>query len=491
MRESQESIRYPSGIPGLDEVLHGGFFAASTYLLAGRAGAGKTIFSLQWLLQGVKHDEHCLFISLGEPSDQIVRNVNSLGWDLAGLDIVDLTPTFEPDDQSGGEYTVMAPAEVEQMPLWQGIYAAVREHKPHRVVIDSATQLRYLSTDEFQFRKHIQTLVHFLNQSQATCLLNFEPTELEKETSLALAVDGILHIRHEISPSRLIGLRSIQVEKFRGSDFMSGLHPVRIGSQGMTLFPHHIASAGTAEPGARLLTSGIDELDTLLDGGIESGTATVVSGPTGVGKTLLGMQFMIKAAQQGERVTVYVFEESAASVKHRIGILGHAIDPLLDDGRLNIVQINPLQVYPDEFLAMVRDEVEAKGCRTLMVDSLRGYDLAMEQFGSIVAHMQNLVYYLGSQNVSSFLINEVEHLTGDLRVTELGVSYLADNVILLRYCEDRGRILKVIACLKKRLGAFQPELRELEINASGMNVGPKLHHLRGVLTGVPIGNGGN
>jgi circadian clock protein KaiC len=109
----------------------------------------------------------------------------------------------------------------------------------------------------------------------------------------------------------------------------------------------------------------------------------------------------------------------------------------------------------------------------------------MEQFGTPLDHIRNLVHYLNRHGVTSFLINEVEFITGSLRTTELAVSHLADNIILLRYAEYAGQVIKVIACLKKRLGGFQPDLRALHLTTHGIQVGEKLENLRGVLTGVP------
>ena len=154
-------------------------------------------------------------------------------------------------------------------------------------------------------------------------------------------------------------------------------------------------------------------------------------------------------------------------------------------GALNIVRVNPMQLYPDELLSMVRAAVEEDDCRVIVIDSLRGYDLAMEEFGTPVAHLHNLVTYLNSKEVTTLLLNEVEYITGDLRATELGVSHLADNIILMRYAEHESQVIKVIGCLKKRLGGFQPELRQLRITPDGIKVSEKLGHLRGILTGVP------
>ena len=165
--------------------------------------------------------------------------------------------------------------------------------------------------------------------------------------------------------------------------------------------------------------------------------------------------------------------------------IGVPLDTLLEAGTLKIVRLNPMEQYPDEFLGKVRDAVEHEGFELVMIDSLRGYQLEMEQFGTPLDHIRNLVHYLNRHGVTSFLINEVEYITGTLRVTEMAVSHLADNIILLRYAEYAGQVIKVIACLKKRLGNFQPDLRELHLTAQGIRVGEKLANLRGVLTGVP------
>lgn len=477
--------RIPTGIPGLDEVLNGGLIAGRTYLLVGATGTGKTILSLQWLLDGRCRGESGLYITLAEPASELEQNVAGFGWNLEGLQVLDLSPAVSREEERGGEYHVFAPAEVEQIPTWQAIYKGIETHQPQRVVIDSVTQLRYLSTDEFQFRKHILGLVNFLNRHGCTALLIFEPIEMEREASVALAVDGVIRLRSEISPNRVIGVRSVAVEKLRGSDYMSGLHPLRITAQGIVVFPHCVEQTDGAQPGREMLSSGIPQLDDLLCGGIESGTATIITGPTGVGKSTLGMQFLSHLAGRGKRAVLYTLEESEASILARCRGVGIPADALVENGVLRIVHVSPMTLYPDEFLALVRQVVEGEGWQVVMIDSLRGYHLAMEQFGSLVAHLQNLKAYCHRQGVTMFLINETEHITGDLRLTEIGISYLVDNALLLRYAEVDGQIVRVIACLKKRLGGFQSELRSLTITAQGLQVGEKLAGLRGLLTGVP------
>ena len=476
--------RVTTGIPGVDEMFHGGLIPHRSYLLVGGAGSGKTVFSVQWLLEGRRRGERLLYITLTEPANDIQRNMRSFGWRVEGIDMLDLTPSGDADE-GDEEYQLFSPSEVEHVTVWQAIYTAVKEKRPQRLVIDSVTQLRYLSTDEYQFRKKILGLVSFLNKSECTSLLSFEISELERETSVGLAVDGLIRLRAEVSPSRVIGLRSIQIEKFRGSNFISGMHAMRISDDGIHVFPHRIEPIGGHHPTVELLSSGILQLDELLGGGLESGTTTIISGPSGVGKTTLGVAFLISAVAAGKRAVLFTFEEAVESLMIRSRGIGVPLETALEAGTLKIVRLNPMEQYPDEFLEKVRDAVEHQGFELVMIDSLRGYQLEMEQFGTPLDHIRNLVHYLNRHGVTSFLINEVEYITGTLRVTEMAVSHLADNIILLRYAEYAGKVIKVFACLKKRLGNFQPDLRELHITAEGIRVGEKLTNLRGVLTGVP------
>jgi circadian clock protein KaiC len=432
----------------------------------------------------VAEGERGLFVTLAEPAHKIRQNVEGFGWPIDEIEIADLSVPDDPMMPGEGEYGIFPPSDVEQIPTWQNIFRLIEERRPKRIVIDSLTQLRYLSVDEYQFRKHLLRLVNHLDRSGCTALLAYEPVELDHEASVALAVDGILRLRMQVSRNRVIGLRSLQVEKLRGSDFMSGLHPLRITSKGMTVYPHRIETIDRTPPSVEVLSTGVVELDELLDGGIEQGTTSMLTGPPGVGKSTLAMRFVATAAERGHPAVVYAFEESIDSILRRGSTVGMRPEPLLADGRLKIVPVNALQLYPDEFLAMVRRDVDA-GARVVSIDSLRGYTLAMEEFGTPVAHLHNLVTHLNRRGVTTMLLNEVEFITGDLRATDLGISHVADNIVLMRYAEYRSAVIKVIGCLKKRLGGFQPELRQLSITPAGIIVSEKLTFLRGILSGIP------
>jgi circadian clock protein KaiC len=479
-----KNSRISTGIPGLDEILYGGFKPASSYLIVGGPGTGKTVLSLQFLNESVKRNAKCLLITFAEPEASLRRSAELFGWDISSVAFEDFTQ-IGGENGTAGEYSVFSPGEVESTPIWKRIYDALDRQDAECLVIDSVTFLRYLSTDEYQFRKHIQRLVNHLVQRQCLSLLLFDPTELNKENAMALAVDGVIVLTNEVSKNRVVEIRSLEVRKTRASSYMPGRHPYRITGRGLTIWPHRIEKLKKLAYDRKILTSGIDSLDKMLGGGVPSGTCTLVTGPTGVGKSSLGTQFLATAASRGLKSVIYTFEEGSASIMERCKAISIPLADRMEDGSMAVRDVNPLELYPDEFLQVLRDDVENNGVEIIMLDSLRGYNLAMEQFGNLIAHIQNIVNYIRSKKASIFLIYEQERLTGDLQLSELGVSYLADNVILVRFAEYNGEVLRVINCLKKRQGSFQPELRKFQIDENGITVGRKLGRLQGLLTGVP------
>lgn len=478
------SERLPTGIPGLDTVLMGGLIPGRTYLIVGRPGTGKTILSLQWLFAGRQRGEAGLYLTLAEPADELAANIACFGWNLEHLAVRELTPVPYLETPAE-EYTIFRPDEVESQSIWSTIYQSVEEINPKRVVIDSIAQLRALSVDEYQFRKQVLILVNWLNRRGCTTLILQDPDTAQEETSIALAVDGVIRLWHEIAPARLITIRGLQVDKMRGSDFLSGLHPFRITSAGIVVYPHVIEQPGQASHAEGQIASGIPEVDQMLHGGLEIGTSTIISGPAGVGKTSLALQFVSQAVQAGMPAVVYSFEEPSGFMLQRAARLGIPLESALQTGLLEFHDINPMTMYPDEFLARLRRDVGEKGRRVVMLDSTRGYNIAMEQFGALNVHLHNMLQYLHQKGVTTLLVNEVERLTGELMITEIGVSYIVDNVLLLRYAEVDGRLIHVVSCLKKRMGDFDPDIREFRITPEGIKVGHRLEGLRGVLTGIP------
>lgn len=469
--------RLSTGIPGFDAVLHGGFIPGRAYLVRGQSGSGKTILGLHFLSSGAKAGEKSLYITLGESAEQIRTNAEALGFDLKGIAFLDLSPSsqFFTEIQT---YDIFSPAEVEREPTTQQIINQVEALKPQRIFLDAMTQFRYLTPDAFQFRKQVLSFLRFLREQGATVLFTSEGSEEAPDNDLQFMSDGVIHLNFSSEE------RSVSVSKFRGSDFRSGDHSMRLTKTGMEVFPHLIPEVYGQEFALEVLSSGVPELDELLHGGFERSTITIISGPSGVGKSTLGLQFMKEAAGRGERSVIYAFEERKETLLHRCEGINIPVHAMMKRGTLSVVQIEPLHYTPDEFANLVRYEVEQQKARIVMIDSISGYRLSVRG-NELVTHIHALCKYLQNMGVAVVLINEVETITGDFRPTEIGISYIGDNIVFLRYLEMEGELRKAIGVLKKRMSNFEKTLREFEITRYGIKVGKPLTNLRGILKGSP------
>lgn len=472
--------RLCTGVQGLDEVLHDGLIAGRAYLVRGGPGTGKTTLGMHFLTNGATNGESGLFINLGESEKQLRRSAELMGFDLSGINFLDLSP--EPEFFSESQtYDIFSPADVEREPTTRRIIDTIESLKPRRVFVDAVTHLRYLSPDPLQFRKQTQSLLRYLTEQGATVLYTSEGSDQDPDDDLQYMADGILQI------TRTPDKRTIEVTKFRGSDFKSGMHTIAITNTGLEVFPKLLPEANRAQLGGDILSSGIPELDELLHGGLERGTVTFLSGPSGVGKTTLALQFMKEAAGRGEKSIVYSFEEGLETTLRRGESLNMPLAKMIERGTLKINAIEPMHYTPDEFAYIVRRDVDETGADIVMIDSISGYGLSIRG-EDLIGHIHNLVKYLQNRGVSVLLINEIQSIIGDFQVSEIGVSYMADTVIFLRYLEYKGELRRTIGVLKKRLSDFEKTLREFRITRYGLRVGEPLTGLRGILTGVPEWN---
>ncbi|MGV0024603.1 ATPase domain-containing protein [Phormidesmis priestleyi] len=469
--------RLSIGVLGLDAVLEGGLLPRRAYLIRGGPGAGKTTLGLEFLAAGAAQNEPTLFISLSESELQVRSNADLLGLDLEAVTFLDLSPSssFFSEVET---YDIFSPAEVEREPTTQKIVEQVQQLQPRRVFIDAMTQFRYLSSDVFQFRKQVLSFLRFLLEQGATVLFTSESSDANPDDDLQFMSDGVIDLQQNE------GEHTVRVTKFRGSHFRSGSHTLRLLNTGLAVFPRLQPDRYERDFVLEAISSGVSELDQMLHGGIERGTITVLTGPTGVGKTSLGMQFMKAAAGRGERSVLYTFEEQVNTLLHRAKSINTPVQEMIEQGTLSVVAIEPLHLSPDEFANLVRREVEQQRVRVVMIDSISGYELSVRG-GSLVTHLHALCKYLQNMGVTVILVNESEYIIGDLRVTGIGISYLADNVVFLRYLEMGGEMRKAIGVLKKRLSNFERTLRELDITSEGIQVGQPLTQLRGILSGIP------
>lgn len=473
---TEDILRTSTGVTGLDDILRGGWIARRSYMIRGGPGSGKTICGLHFLDWAGTQGEICLFVTFGESEAELKRNGRLLGFDMERIHFLDLSPNAD-HFADGPDYDIFPPSDVERAPVARQIRDKVAQLKPARVFIDGMTQLRQLSSNAFQFRKEALAFLRFLVETGCTVAFTSESNE-GPDDDLQFMADGVVTLESAAGRRRLI------VTKFRGSDFRPGHHTLRLSGHGMEVFPRLLPEDFSFPFSPESIPFDLPQLDAMLNGGLERGTITILSGPSGVGKTTLGMQFVTAAARRGERAAVYVFEEPCASLLRRCDKIGIKAEKTLADGSLSVVQVEPLRYTADEFALMVREEVERRKARVVMIDSVSGYRLSVHD-EDLVTHLHALAKYLQNMGVAVLLVNEVEAITGDFRVTDVGVSYMADNIVFLRYLELRGELCKAIGILKKRLSDFEKNLREMRITGQGIEIGRPLRGLRTILSGAP------
>ncbi|WP_458186699.1 ATPase domain-containing protein [Haladaptatus sp. NG-WS-4] len=472
--------RISTGVPGLDEILRDGLIPGRSYLVRGDPGTGKTILGMNYLTAGVGAGETVLFVNLEESEADIRTNAATLGVDLSDVHFLDLSPDSDVfvDDQS---YDIFAPSEVEQEPLTQAITDRVEAIHPDRVFIDPLTKLRHLTSDDYQFRKQVIAFMRYLKEQGATILLTSEHSAHSPDDDLQYMTDGTIELRHgEMG-------RTINVPKFRGSSIHEGHHSMRIGEGGIAVYPELTPNGSSREFVPESIPSGVPEIDDLLHGGLERGTVTVISGPTGVGKTTAGTQFMKAAAERGENSLIYMFEESRKTFMQRTGAVDIPVREMIEEGALSVKEVEPLDLSAMEFARNVRREVEENDISIVMIDGLQGYKLSVrgKDEEMLVRKLHTLSRYLKDMGVTVILVDEVDTVTGEFRATEAGISYLADNIVFLRHLEIEGEMRKAIGVLKMRTSNFERTLREFRITDQGIEVGEPLTGLRGVLSGSP------
>ena len=476
-QQETDEVRLSTGVVGLDEVLHGGLLPGRTYLVRGGPGTGKTMLGLHFLAVGARRGERALFITVEESTEQICKDARALGFVLDGVRFVDLTPGSELFTKAQS-YDIFSPAEVEREPTTRMIVKEIESVRPDRVFLEAMTQLRYLSPDAFQYHKQVLSLLRFLEERGATVLFTSEASDITSDEHLQFLSDGVLHVESTHTH------RGIGVIKFRGSDFEPGIHSLRLTDHGMEVYPTLVPDRHGRQFPAEAMGSGIRGIDEQLHGGLERGTVTVLNGPAGVGKTTLGMSFIKEAAARGERSCVYLIEESVETMQRRCEAVGIPTRAMVERGTLSVVHLEPLRYTADELAHVIRQEVEQRHTRIIMMDSVAGYRLCVRG-DDLTRHLHALCAYLRNMGVMVLLVNESETITGDLSRADSGASYLADNVIFLRYLELRGRLERAIGVRKKRVSDFETTLRELEITTMGVRVGRPLTELRGILTGAP------
>jgi len=470
-----------TGIAGLDDVLYGGLPPERMYLVQGEPGAGKTTLSMQFLLEGVNRGERAMYVTLSETRKELEEIAHSHGWSLEGLSVVEVSSELESDEL---ETTLYEPAEVELGERMNNLLAEVDRVRPLRVVLDSCSELRLLAQGALRYRRQILALKRRLLALGSTLLLVDNPPPDTPDVLLESVVHGVIRLE-QLPPLYGAERRRMRVLKMRGLRYRGGFHDFIIRRGGVSLFPRLVAAEHYWDYARDLVSSGRKELDALLGGGPLRGTSMMLIGSAGSGKSALASQYALAAAERGERVAIFAFDESVAMFRARGSSMGMDLDRHIASGLLSIRQIDPAELSPGQFAHDVRTAVENAGVQLVVLDSLNGYVNAMPQEDYLALQLHELLAYLGQRGVLT-LATLVQHglLSTESRAS-VDVSYLADTVVLIRPFEAQGKVRKALSVLKKRSGPHENSIRELLLDRTGVHVGPVLAQFAGILTGAP------
>jgi circadian clock protein KaiC len=282
--------------------------------------------------------------------------------------------------------------------------------------------------------------------------------------------------------------RRLRVLKYRGQAYRGGFHDFNIQTGGLRVFPRLVAGEHRTSFERDKLGSDLAELDELLGGGIDRGSSVLVLGPAGAGKSLLTLHFAQSAVWRGEKVALFIFDEELGLLFARAKSMSIDLEAMRDSGSLFIEQVDAAELSPGEFAHRVRSCVDTAQVKTVVIDSLNGYQAAMPDEIELLLHVHELLQYLNRQGATTFVTVAQHGLVGDMR-SPVDITYLADSVILLRYFEAAGRVRRAISVIKKRSGRHEDTIREYRIGSHGLTIGEPLSDFQGVLRGVPTYQG--
>ena len=471
------SEKITTGVDKLDEILCGGLPNLSVNIITGRPGTGKTILAHQMIFANLTEGAKALYLTtLAEPSVKILRHMRGFG--------------FVDTDKVGSQLTYLDISEVIAERGLAGtiehILQKVKEQRPTIVAIDSFKALHEMAANSTEVRKFGFELAVQLTAWGVTAFLlgEYDDVDVQREPIFAIA-DSIVCLRYE--PFGLHYQRLLNVAKLRGSDYFGGLHPYSISSEGIRVFPRIRTPDSFVEykQTNERIQSGLTELDEMLGGGLPCGSATMVAGGAGTGKTLLGLHFVAAAAARGQSSVIVSFQENPVQLRGIARSFGWDVGNLELDKLLHHLYRSPVEIQPDIHFAEVREAVERLDAKVVLIDSMKDLEIATPDKIRYKDYIYSLVSDLKRRGVTTILTNEIPELFGPFQLSEFGVSFIADNVILLRYVELAGRMSRAINIMKVRGSQHSKAIREYEITQTGILFHAPVRAFTGILTGTP------
>ena len=477
----ENDTRIPTGISGLDDILGGGLTKHRVYLVEGTPGTGKTTLSIQFLLEGVRRGEVGLYITLSETTEELSAVAATHGWSLEPLSLFELVNQGDLDPER--EQTILHPSEVELGETTRDVMKRVEELRPSRCVFDSLSEMRLLAQNPLRYRRQILALKQFFARRDCTVLMLDDRTSDPNDLQLHSIAHGVISLEQA---ARDFGTerRRLRIVKMRGIKFRGGYHDFTLDRGGLSVYPRLVAAEHGSEFSSQATSTGNRQLDHLLGGGLTPGTNTLLSGPSGVGKTTTAMFCILSALNRGEKATYFLFDEGIKTLLVRSKALGMDLGPYIEQGKLDIQQIDPAELSPGEFTSRAQVAVEKRGSTHICIDSLNAYLQAMpgEQF--LLLQMHELLNYLNQSGVTTMLILGQHGLLGDMR-SDIDLSYLSDTILLFRFFEAKAEVRTAISVVKSRTSSHERSIREFKLSALGLEVGEALRDFEGVLSGLP------
>jgi circadian clock protein KaiC len=472
-----------TGVPGLDDILGGGLIEGHVFLLEGSPGTGKTTIALRYLIEGADQGEVGLYITLSETEQELRAGAASHGWDLdERIRVFELVPPESLMDAEQ-QQSLLYSSDLELAEATRRILDEFERVRPARVVVDSLSEIRLLAQGSLRYRRQVLALKHYFVRQGATVLLLDDLTAEASDKTVHSIVHGVIHLE-ELAPNYGSERRRLRILKYRGRAYRGGWHDFAIKTGGVRVFPRLVAAEYRSEFERSVLSTGIGAFDSLLGGGIEAGSSALIIGPAGTGKSTIALQFVDAAVKRGGKAALFIFDEELGLLFDRTKAIGFDLEWMRDAGVLHIEQIDAAELSPGEFAHRVRAHADESQAKTVMIDSVNGYQAAMPEENALTLHIHELLQYLNRQAVTTFLTVAQHGLVGDMKAP-VDVTYLADTVILLRYFEAKGMVRRAISIIKKRTGRHEGTIREFTIDHGGLHLGEPLIGFQGVLRGVP------
>lgn len=446
-----------SGTDRLDIVLGGGLPRNAITLVIGVPGSGKTILAEQCIFANARDDYSAIYFStVSEPQEKMLR----FGQALSFFDPLAVGSRVIYEDLGGvlGEHGLEG--------VLNRIRECIRERQPGMIVIDSFKALRSYA-DDSGFRQFLHTLTRLVSAFPVTSLWigEYETGEVSAAPEFAVA-DAIVALGSSQAGER--SARRLQVLKLRGGSHLSGAHAFRITADGLAVYPR-LADFGGEAPydlGRSARSSGVAALDDMLGDGYRPGTSTLIAGPTGAGKTLMGLHFAFGGATEGEHALIATLQENPTQLER----ICHSFGWSLDDDNITLMYRSPVDVYIDEWVYELLDTVDAVGATRVVVDSLGDLEAVASDSQRFREYAYSLLHRFSRRGVSAMMTYEIPELYGATRLSEQGAFHLADNVVLIQYNDDQASMSRSLAVLKTRASSHDSAIRSFEITSKGIRL---------------------